>query len=37
MIEKLKLEIQQLKDELSLAKGEQYESELTEEETNRYT
>jgi len=35
MIEKLKLEIQQLKDELSLAKGEQYESELTEEETNR--
>ena len=36
MIAKLKREIQQLKDELALATGEQYDSELTDEEKQRY-
>lgn len=35
MIAKLKREIQLLKDELALAKGEQYESEVTEDEQER--
>ena len=36
MIEKLKREVQQLKDELALATGEQYDSELSNEDKERY-
>ena len=36
MIAKLKREVQQLKDELALATGQQYESELTHEDKERY-
>ena len=35
MIAKLKREVQQLKDELSMHTGVQYDSELTEEEKER--
>lgn len=36
MIAKLKREIQQLKDELSLVKGGEYEGELDDEEKEKY-